>query len=120
MSVAAYVTYHLFNIDGAGYQPYYQVAQMGMEFSGGFWKQNEIYFGYLIGDSNKVRDTVKALSPWRVDQLTEAEALAWSEAAQPVDTQTEEPEGGIQYIGPAGLDTNGFVVRPLSSTPWGA
>jgi len=114
MAVAAYITYHLLNLEGAGYTPVHQVQQMGMQFSGGLWKQGEVYFGYLIGDVTKVDDTINALSPWRIRQLTESEALAWSEAAVPINTTTEEGE----YIGPAEIDDDGYIMRPLSKDPW--
>ena len=118
MSVAAYITYHLLYLDGDGLQPYHQVAQMGMQFLGGLWKQGEVYFGYLIGDASKVAETIKALSAWGGEQLTEAEALAWSEAALPVNTEEQGAEGNVQYVGPAEYDVHGYIVRPSSDTPW--
>jgi len=113
-----YISYHLLNLDGAGYTPVHQAMQAGAEFSGGLWKQDEVYFGYLTGETEAIAEAVIALLPWRVDELTEAEALAWSEAALPINSIVEEP-GGTKYIGPADVDINGYVQRPLSDTPWG-
>jgi len=112
-----YISYHLFNLDGAGYGPAHQAIQSGVEFSGGLWKQDETYFGYLIGDAGALSDAVTALLPWRVDELTEAEALAWSEAALPVNSTVKEIEG-TKYVGSAEVDVDGYIQRPLADTPW--
>jgi len=112
-----YISYHLLNLNGSGYTPAHQAKQAGAEFSGGLWKQGQVYFGYLTGTEAQVADAIEALKPWRVDELTEAEALAWSEAATPVNTAVEEPDG-TQYIGPAEIDIDGYIHRPLSDTPW--
>ena len=116
MSIA-YISYHLLNLDGSGYGPGHQAKQSGVEFSGGLWKQDQTYFGYLTGASADVTEALEALKPWRVDELTEAEALAWSEAALPVNTVIEELEE-TQYVGPAEIDIDGYIQRPLADTPW--
>jgi len=112
-----YISYHLLNFDGAGYTPAQQARQTGVDFVGGLWKIDQTFFGYLVGTSDNVSEAVEALKPWRVDELTEAEALAWSEAALPVNTEIEEPEG-TQYVGPASVDEDGYIQRPLSDTEW--
>lgn len=115
-NVAAYITYYLLNLDGAGIQPAHQVAQMGMRFSGGLWKRGEAYFGYLIGDADKVADTLAALSAWGARRLAEAEALAWSEAALLINVEASiMDDGDIQYIGPAEIDVRGYIQRPSSN-----
>lgn len=117
MSVEAYLQYHLLNLDGAGYQPYHQVAQAGMKFDGGHYAKNGKMLGYLIGDDGWVTDTVVALSPWHVLQLTPNEALAWAEEVVPVNTVVENA-AGTRYVGAAEFDTGGRVTQPLSETPW--
>ena len=115
--VRAYVTYHLLNLEGQGLQPYHQVADYGMEFEGGHYGINHRYLGYLLGDATKVEDEIAALTAWRVQELTPNEALAWADEASPVNTPVEEMEE-TKYVGPAQLDAQGRVQKPLSDTPW--
>ena len=115
--VMGYVTYHLLNLTGQGFQPYLQVADYGMEFEGGYYGINHRYLGYLLGDKANVDAVVAALTAWRVQELTPNEALAWADEALPVNTQVEDM-GKTKYVGPAGLDAEGRVQKPLSDTPW--
>ena len=118
MSVVAYVQYHLLNLDGAGMQPYHQVTQGGMIFDGGYYRRAGKYLGYIFGETELAADTIAAMSPWRVMELTASEALAWAEEVQPVNTAIDDIDGGTQYVGPAEINEAGRVHRPLSDTPW--
>ncbi len=115
MNVEAYIAYHLFNVDGAGMQPYHQVAQAGMHFEGGMYGLRTRYLGYITGDSDLVEGVIDALGAWKVMQLTASEAIAWSDEALPVNTRNSESG---EYFGPAGLDGEGRIVRPTQVTPW--
>ena len=117
MSVQAYLQYHLLNLDGAGHQPYHQVAQAGMSFEGGHYARDGKILGYLSGDAGRVTDTIAALSPWRVLQLTPNEALAWAETVVPLNSEIEMPDG-TRYVGAAEFDADGRVTQPFSEAPW--
>lgn len=118
MPVAAYVTYQLLFIGGAGYQPHGQVKAAGMEFEGGLFSRGNRRLGYLIGDPADVEETVAALAAWGVRLLTSTEALAWSEGALAVDTPFRDDLRGMKkYVGSAEFDAEGRIHRPLRDTP---
>lgn len=112
--VIAYVTYHLLCIGRDGYQPNDQAGASGMGFDGGYYTRGSRMMGYLTGDANNVEITLANLTAWRVAQLNQAEALAWADAALVTNTQT--PEG--QYYGPATVEADGRISKPLSDTEW--
>ncbi len=114
MNVIAYLTYQLFNVDGAGHQPYHQVAQSGMEFEGGIYRRGERYLGYIIGDATLVADTMEALKTWGAVELTASEAMYWAEQATPVNTMNKDGD----YIGSAEIDGEGRIARPTAGTAW--
>ncbi len=114
MSVATYVTYQLLNIEGSGMQPYYQVAQGGMEFDGGHFGVEGRYLGYLLGNPSRVKDTLKALRPWGVVELTESEAMQWAETSVPVNTL----DINGRYLGAVSIDVGGRITRSSAGSPW--
>ena len=112
-----YIQYHLLNLDGSGLQPGHQAAQMGVVFHGGHYVKGGRYLGYLVGDPDSIVNAVTALSPWRIIELSSSEALAWAEEVVPINTVLDDMSGP-RYAGPAELDGRGWVVQPLSDTPW--
>ena len=120
-----YITSKLDWEGAEGQQPYPDLTGLGVTFEGGVIVKdstpctNRLYFGYMNGTDEAITNALSACNEkFEMNELTQAQALAFFMEVIPLNTVRTDINGNTKYTGQATVNESGRIDIPLSDTQW--